>query len=100
MGGDTGPTKMVGADGNRLETGAGAEQKRGGGRRRDGISHCRDGDNVAGDGVIGSRKGIGGGGGVTGGQCLQWGGVERGGGVKSYTYSGRPEIHGIIFQSS
>ena len=78
---DTGPPKMVGADGNRLETGAGAERKRGGGGRRDGNSHCRDGDNDAGDGVIGFRNGIGGGGGgVTGSQWLQWGGVERGGG--------------------
>ena len=79
-GGDTGPPKMVGADGNRLETGAGAERKRGGGGRRNGNSHCRDGDNDTGDGVIGFRNGIGGGGGVTGGQWLQWGGVERGGG--------------------
>ena len=59
-GGDTGLPKMVGADGNRLETGAGAEQKRGGGGRRDGNSHCRDGDNEAGDGVIGFRNSIGG----------------------------------------
>ena len=91
-----GPPKMVGADGNRLETGAGEERKHGGGGRRESNSHRRDGNNDAGDGVIGFRKGIGGGGGVTGGQWLQWGGVERGGGVKSYTYSRRPEIHGII----
>ena len=78
---------MVGVDGNRLETGAGEERKRRGGGRRDGNSHCRDGDNDAGDGDIGFRNGIGGGGGVTGGQWLQWGGVERGGGVKSYTHS-------------
>ena len=57
-GGDTGPPKMVGADGNRLETGAGAERQRGGGGRRDGNSQCRDGDNNAGDGVIGFRNGI------------------------------------------
>ena len=72
--------------GNRLETGAGAERKRGGGGRRDSNSHCRDGDNDADDGVIGFRNGIGGGGGggVTGSQWLQWGGVEwdGGGGVK------------------
>ena len=78
---------MVEADGNRLETGAGAERKRGGGGRRDGNIHCRDGDNDTGDGVIRFINGIRGGGGVTGGQWLQWGGVERGGGVKSYTYS-------------
>ena len=87
---------MVGADRNRLEAGAGEEQKRGGGGRRESSSHCRDGNNDAGDGVIGFRNGIGGGGGVTGGQWLQWGVVERGGGVKSYTHSRRPEIHGII----
>ena len=81
-GGHTGPLKMVGADRNRLEAGAGEERKRGGGRRKGhSNSHCRDDHNDAGDGVIGFRKGIGGGG-VTGGQWLQWGGVERGGGVK------------------
>ena len=37
---------MVGADRNRLETGAGAERNRGGGGRRDGNSHCRDGNNT------------------------------------------------------
>ena len=73
-GGGHGSPKMVGADGNRLETGAGAERKCGGGGRRDGNSHCRDGDNDAGDRDIGFRNGIGGGGGVTGGQWLQWGG--------------------------
>ena len=61
QGGGMGPPKMVGADRNRLETGAGAEQKRGGGGRRDSNSHCRDGDNDAGDGVIGFRNRIGGG---------------------------------------
>ena len=50
---------MVGADRNRLETGAGAERKCGGGGRRDGNIHCRDGDNDAGNGVIGFRNGIG-----------------------------------------
>ena len=69
-GGGTGPPKMVGADGNRLEAGAGEERKRGGGGRRDSNRHCRYGNNDAGDGVIGFRKGIGGGGGVTGGQWL------------------------------
>ena len=55
-----GPQKMVGADGNRLETGSGADRKHGGGGRRDGNWNCRDGDNDAGDGVIGFRNGIGG----------------------------------------
>ena len=52
---------MVGADRNRLEAGAGEEQKRGGGGRKDRNRHCRDDNNNAGDGVIGFRKGIGGG---------------------------------------
>ena len=71
---------MVGADRNRLETGAGAERKRGGGERRDGNSHCRYGDNDAGDGVIGFRNRIRGGGGVTGGASgssgAEWSGAE------------------------
>ena len=86
---------MVGADRNILEAGVGEERKRGGGGRRDSNSHCRDDNNNAGDGVIRFRNGIGGGG-VTGGQWIQWGGVEQGGVVKSYTHSQRPEIHGII----
>ena len=92
-GGDTGPPKMVGADGNILENGAGAERKRGGGGRRNNNSPCRDGDNDAGDGVIiGFRNGIGGGGRR---RRIHWepvapverSGVERGGGggVKSHT---------------
>ena len=60
-GGDTGPPKMVGADRNRLEAGAGEDRKRGGGRRKDSNRQCRDDNNDAGDRVIGFRKGIGGG---------------------------------------
>ena len=74
----------MGADRDRLETGAGAERKRGDGGRRDDNSHGRDGDNDADNGgIIGFRHGIGGGeggGGVTGIQWLQWGRVKRGGG--------------------
>ena len=77
-GGDTGPPEMVGVDRHRLKAGAGEERKRGEGGRKDSNSHCRDDHNDAGDGVIRFRKMIGGGG-VTGGQWLQWGGVERGG---------------------
>ena len=73
---DTGPPKMVVTDRNRLEAGVGEELKYGGGGRKD--RNGRDDNSDAGDGVIGFRKGIGGGG-VTGGQWLQWGGVERGG---------------------
>ena len=77
-GGDTGPPTMVVADRHRLEAGAGEEQKSGGGGRKDSNKNCRDDNSDAGDGVIGFGKGIGGGG-FTGGQWLQWGGVERGG---------------------
>ena len=75
---------MVAAHGNRMETGAGAERKRGYGGRRDDNSHCRDGDNDAGDGVIiGFRNGIGGGGeeeeeslGASGSSGAEWIGAE------------------------
>ena len=74
---------MVGADGNRLETGAGAEQKRGDRGRRDNNSHCRDGDNDAGDeAIIGFRNGIGGGEeeeeslGASGSSGAEWSGAE------------------------
>ena len=77
-GGDTGTPKMVGTDRNRLEAGAGEERKRGGGGRRDSNRNCRDDNSDAGHGVIRLGKGIGGGG-VTGGQWLKRGGMERGG---------------------
>ena len=63
-----------------METGAGAERKRGGGGRRDGNSHCRDGDNDAGDVVIGFRNGIGGEEeeslGASGSSGAEWSGAE------------------------
>ena len=77
---------MVGADGNRLETGAGAERKRGdGGRRDDDNSHCRDRDNDAGNGgIIEFRHGIGGGKeeeeeslGASGSSGAEWSGAEE-----------------------
>ena len=68
---------MVGADRHRLEAGAGEERTRGGGGRKDRSRNGREDNSDDGDGVIGFGKGIGGGG-VTGGQWLQWGGVERG----------------------
>ena len=81
---------MVGAEGDRLETGTGEDRK-----RRDGGENNRHGgggnNGAGGSGGIngGFRHGIGGGeggGGVTGSQWLQWGGVERGGdGVKIQT---------------
>ena len=82
----------------RLEAGAGEERKRGGGRRKDHNRNCRDDNDDAGDGVIGFRKGLGGGG-VTGGQWLQWGGMERGGILSHTLFFRRPEIHGIFSSS-
>ena len=76
-GGDTGPLTMVGADRHRLEAGAGEERKCRGGGRKDRSRNGREDNSDAGDRVIGSGTGIRGGG-VTGVQWLQWGGVERG----------------------
>ena len=76
---------MVGAEGNRLETGKGEDRKRGDGG--DDKRHGGGGNNGAGGsrGNSGVRHGIGGGE-VTGSQWLQWGRVERGGdGVKRQT---------------
>ena len=77
---------MVGAVGERVETGAGAERKRGDGGRRDDNSHGRDGDNDAGDGnggIIGFRHTIGGGKeekeeslGASGSSGAEWSGAE------------------------
>ena len=80
-GGDSGPPKMVGADGNRLENGVGAERKRGGEGRRDSNSHCRDDDNDAGDGVTDSETRSGGGEeeeslGGSGSSGAEWSGAE------------------------
>ena len=73
-GGDTGPPTMVGATRDRLEAGAGAERKSGGSSGTHGRNCREDGDDR--DTRIGKGNG---GGGVTGGQWLQWGGTERGG---------------------
>ena len=69
---------MVGTARNRPEAGAGEERKSGGGGRNIHNRNCRDDNGDAGDGDIKIVKGNGGGG-VTGGQWLQWGGMERGG---------------------
>ena len=67
VGGDTGPTTIVVTTRDRLEAGAGTRRK-GGGISRTGRSNCREGDDRY------TRIGKGnGGGGVTGGQWLQWG---------------------------
>ena len=73
-----GPPKMVGTARDRLEAGTGAERKSGGGGRNIHNRNFRDDNGDAGDGDIRIGKGNGGGG-VTGSQWLQWGGMERGG---------------------
>ena len=87
---------MVGTAQDRLEAGAGAEQKSGGGGRNIHKRNCRDNNGDDGDGDI--RIGIGkgnGGGGVTGGQWLQWGEMERGRRLR-HTLFRRLDIHGEI----
>ena len=94
-GGDTGPPKVVGTDRNQLEAGAGEEGKSGGGGRKDHNKNCRDDNGDTGDGVIRFGKGLRGGG-VTGGQWLQWGGMERGGRLRHTLFFRRQEIHGRV----
>ena len=89
---------MVGTDRNRLEAGAGEERKRGGSGRKDRNRNGRDDNSDAGDGVIGFGKGIGGGG-VTGVQWLQWGGMEWGGRV-SHTLTSDDRRYTGFFSSS
>ena len=91
MGGDKGLPKMVGTAQDRLEAGAGAEQTSGGGGRNIHGCNCRDDNGDDGDGDIRTGKGNGGGG-VTGGQWLQWGGMERGGRLRTTIFR-RSEIH-------
>ena len=84
-----GPPKMVGTARDRLEAGAGAERTSGGGGRNIHGCNCRDENDDDGDIRIGKANG---GGGVTGGQWLQWGGMDRGGRLR-HTLFRRPEIH-------
>ena len=77
-GGGTGPQTVVGATRDRLEAGAGKERKSGGSSGTHG-RNCREEDE---DGEIRIGKGNRGVG-VTGGQWLQWGGMERGGGLRT-----------------
>ena len=86
-----GPPKMVGTARDQLEAGAGAERtSRGGGRNTHGCK-CRDDNNE--DGDIRIEKGNGGGG-VTGGQWLQWGGMERGGRLRPTNFSTTGDTRG------
>ena len=77
---------MVGTARDRLKAGAGAERTSGGGGRNTHGCNCRD-DNED-DGDIEIRKGNGGGG-FTGGQWLQWGGMERGGRLRPTHFNNR-----------
>ena len=79
--GDTGPTAMVGATRDRLETVEGKVRKGSGNSGTRG-STCR-GDR---DTRIGNGNG---GGGVTGGQWLQRGRMERGGGLRPLARANR-----------
>ena len=79
---------MVGTTRDRLEAGAGT-RKKGGGIIGTGGSNYREGE----DGYTRTGKGNGGGG-VTGGQWLQWGWMERGGGLRPLNR--RPEIRVAI----
>ena len=70
----------------------GEERKSGGGGRKDHNRNCRDDNGDAGDRVIRFGKGLGGGG-VIGGQWLQWGGMEQGGRLRHTLFFRRTEIH-------
>ena len=78
---------------DRLEAGAGAEQKSGGGGRNVHESNCRDDNGDDGDGDTRIGKGNWGGG-VTGGQWLQWGGMERGGILRHNLFSTTGDTRG------
>ena len=69
-----GPPTLVGTAQNRLEAGAGIERTRGGGGTHTHGRNCREENDDDRDIRTGKRNGRGG---VTGGQWLQWGGMER-----------------------
>ena len=83
-----GPPKMLGTARDRLEAGAGAERTSGdGGRHTHGCGrNCRDDNDNNRDIRIGKGNG---GGGVPGGQWLQWGGMERGGRLRPTHFDDR-----------
>ena len=76
-----GPPTMVGTARDRLEAGAGTGRKSdgGGGGGHTHGRNCREENDNDGDTRIGKGNW---GGGVNGGQWLQWGGMERGGGLR------------------
>ena len=73
-----GPPKMVGTARDRLEAGAGAEQKSGGGGRNIHESNCRDDNGDDGDGDIRIGKGTGEEAslGASGSSGAEWSGAE------------------------
>ena len=81
-----GTPTMVGTTRDRLEAGAGAERTSGGGKRHTHGCNYRDDNDDDGDTRIGKGNG---GGGVTGGQWLQWGGMEQGGGLRPTHFDDR-----------
>ena len=83
-----GPPTMVGTARDQLEAGAVAERTSGGGRRNIHGCNCREDNGDDGDGDIRIGKGNRGGG-VTGGQWLQWGGMERAGGLRPPCFDDR-----------
>ena len=81
-----GPPTMVGTARDRLEAGAGTEGTSGGGGTHTHGRNCREENNN--DVETRIRKGNGGGG-VTGGQWLQLGGMEQGGGLRPTHFDDR-----------
>ena len=83
-----GPPTMVGTARDRLEDGTGTGRNSdggGGGTHTPGRSYREENNDDR-----GTRIGKGnGGGGVTGGQWLQWGGMEQGGGLRPTHFDDR-----------
>ena len=83
-----GPPTMLGTARDRLEAGTGTRRKSdggGGGTHTHGRNSREENDD---DGGTGIREGNGGGG-ITGGQWFQWGGMERGGGLRPTHFGDR-----------
>ena len=78
-GGGMGTPTMVVTARDRLEAGTGTERTSGGGGTHTHGRNCREENDNNGDTRIGKGNG---GRGVTGGQWLQWGRMERGGGLR------------------
>ena len=81
-----GPPRMVGTARDRLEAGAGTERTSGGGGTHTHGRNVREENDDDGDTRVGKGNG---GVGVTGGQWLQWGGMEQGGGLRPTHFDDR-----------